>query len=90
MGYRESIKRGMGYEESDLEDCCVNILTTTDEYPLSFIEFETRDLMGIKTTRSDLTEGFVILNKKYITSIAIVYANDIVLEEQKDENVSYN
>ena len=46
--------------------------------------------MGIKTTRSDFTEGFVVLNKKYITSIAIVYANDIVLEERKEENVSYN
>lgn len=90
MGYREAIKRGMGYKESDLKDCCVNILTETDEYPLSFIEFETRDLMGIKTTRSDLTEGFVVLNKKYITSIAIVYANDIVLQEKNEENVSYN
>lgn len=90
MGYREAIKRGMGYKESDLKDCCVNILTETDEYPLSFIEFETRDLMGIKTTRSDLTEGFVVLNKKYITSIAIVYANDLLFDEEKDENVSYN
>ena len=80
----------MGYKESDLKDCCVNILTETDEYPLSFIEFETRDLMGIKTTRSDLTEGFVVLNKKYITSIAIVYANDILLDEKEDENVSYS
>ena len=33
MGYREAIKRGMGYKESELEDCCVNILTETDEYP---------------------------------------------------------
>lgn len=90
MGYREAIKRGMGYKESDLKDCCVNILTETDEYPLSFIEFETRDLMGIKTTRSDLTEGFVVLNKKYITSIAIVYANDLLFDEEKDENVSYS
>ena len=90
MGYREAIKRGMGYKESDLENCCVNILTTTDEYLLSFIEFQTRELMGIKTTRSDLTEGFVVLNKKYITSIAIVYAGDIVLEEEKEESVSYN
>ena len=90
MGYREAIKRGMGYKESDLKECCVNILTETDEYPLSFIEFETRDLMGIKTTRSDFTEGFVVLNKKYITSIAIVYAGDIVLKEEKEESVSYN
>lgn len=91
MGYREAIKRGMGYKESDLQDACVNILTTTDEYPLSFIEFETRDLLGIKTTRADFTEGFVVLNKKYITSISIVYQNDIVIDtDKREENVSYN
>ena len=81
----------MGYKESDLQDACVNILTTTDEYPLSFIEFETRDLLGIKTTRADFTEGFVVLNKKYITSISIVYQNDIVIDtDKREENVSYN
>lgn len=91
MGYREAIKRGMGYKESDLKNACVNILTTTDEYPLSFIEFETRDLLGVKTTRSDFTEGFVVLNKKYITSISMVYQDDIVIDiEKKEENVSYN
>lgn len=91
MGYREAIKRGMGYKESDLQDACVNILTTTDEYPLSFIEFETRDLLGIKTTRADFTEGFVVLNKKYITSISIVYQNDIIIDtDKREENVSYN
>lgn len=90
MGYREAIKRGMGYKESELEDACVNIYTTDKEYLLSFIEFETRDLMGIKTTRPDFTEGFVILNKKYITSIVMVYQNDIVIDKKEESNVSYN
>lgn len=89
MGYREALKRGMGYKESEIKDACVNILTETDEYPLSFIEFETRDYLGIKTTREDFTEGFVVLNKKYIVSISIVYQNDIVIQTEEEENVSY-
>ncbi|MBO5180159.1 MAG: hypothetical protein J6B87_07445 [Clostridia bacterium] len=89
MGYREALKRGMGYKESEINEACVNILTETDEYPLSFIEFETRDFLGIKTTREDFTEGFVVLNKKYIVSISIVYQNDIIIQTDEEENVSY-
>lgn len=89
MGYREALKRGMGYKESEVNEACVNILTETDEYPLSFIEFETRDFLGIKTTREDFTEGFVVLNKKYIVSISIVYQNDIIIQTDEEENVSY-
>lgn len=90
MGYREALKRGMGYKESEIKDACVNILTTTEEYPLSFIEFETRDYLGIKTTRADFTEGFVVLAKKYITSISIVYQDDLIIEEDKEKDKSYN
>lgn len=91
MEYRDALKKGMGYKDADIKDACVDILTETEEYPLSFIEFETRDLLGIKHTRSDGTEGFVILNKKYITSIAVVYQQDIVFEEIDDSHeVSYN
>ena len=88
MGYREALKRGMGYKESEINEACVNILTETDEYPLSFIEFETRDFLGIKTTREDFTEGFVVLNKN-IVSISIVYQNDIIIQTDEEENVSY-
>lgn len=87
--YTEAIKRGMDCDDSGLKDVCVNILTEYEEYPLSFIEFETDDLLGIKATRADFTEGFVILNKKYISSISVVYKNDIIFTEE-DDNVSYN
>lgn len=90
MGYREFIKNVMGYDDSEMEDACVNILTTTDEYPLSFIEFETKDYLVIKTTRPDLTEGLVVLNKRYVTSVAMVYQDDIELDlDVKEENISY-
>lgn len=93
LEYIEALKRGMGYDDSDLENACLDILTETEEYPISFIEFETSDLLGIKHTRSNGTEGFVILNKKYITSIAIVYEGDItidVIKEDKSHEISYN
>jgi len=91
MEYKDALKKGMGYKDSDIKDACVDILTETEEYPLSFIEFETRDLLGIKHTRPDGTEGFVVLNKKYITSIAVVYQQDIIFEQIDDSHeVSYN
>ena len=73
----------------NLKDACVTIITEHEEYPLAFIEFETRDLLGIKTTRSDFTEGFVVLNKKYVSSMSIVYQNDIVIDVESDNDVSY-
>lgn len=93
LEYKEALKRGMGYEDTDFESACLDILTETEEYPLSFIEFETSELLGITHTRTDGTEGFVVLNKKYITSIAVVYEGDInidVLEEDNSHEVSYN
>ena len=66
MGYVEQICKGMKCDKEEVNDVCVMITTETEIYDLSFIEFETRDFLGISLTRSDFTEGFVILNKKYI------------------------
>lgn len=79
----------MGYkEEEELKDCCINILTEFIQYNLSFIDFETKDHLGIWVTHEDMTERFVLLKKKYIVSVSIVYEQDIVLEEN-NENVCY-
>jgi len=93
MEYIEALKQGMGYTDEDMEEACLNIRTEVKDYPLSFIRFETKDLLGIDWTRSDGTEGFVVLNKKYITSIAIVYQGDISLDDEEEKevhDVSYN
>lgn len=93
MEYIEALKQGMGYTDEDMEEACLDIRTEVEDYPLSFIRFETKDLLGIDWTRSDGTEGFVVLNKKYITSIAIVYQGDISIdneEEDKSHEISYN
>lgn len=84
MGYREALKRGEHYKESELKDVCVSIETLHDVYNLAFIEFETREFLGIRVTRPDFTEGLVILNKEYIVSIAIVYQGDFVIASQEE------
>lgn len=90
MGYREALKRGGHYKESEIGDVCVSITTETSTYSLAFIEFETRDFLGIRVTRQDFTEGFVVLNKKYVESISIVYQGDISFEIPSDlDNFTY-
>ena len=91
MGYIEQIMKGMKCEKEDVHNICVTITTESEIYDLSFIEFETRDFLGISSTRKDFTEGFVILNKKYIVSMAVVYQQDIVLDDTDDhKNFQYS
>ena len=85
MQYIDALKRGMGYSDEDLDNAVLDIRTAEEEYPLSFIRFETDTLLAIDWTRSDGTEGFVVLNKKYITSIAIVYRGDISIEKVEED-----
>lgn len=91
MGYIEQICKWQECEKKEVHDVCVTITTEMDSYPLSFIEFETRDFLGINFTDPDFKERFVVLNKKYVVSIAIVYQDDIIIEE-KDSNhdIQYN
>lgn len=79
----------MGYEEKEeLKDCCINILTEFSQYNLCFIDFETENHLGVWVTHEDMTERFVLIEKKYIVSVSIVYEQDIVLEEN-NEDVCY-
>lgn len=89
--YREIIKKGMNYSDEDLEEACVTITTTDYVYPFAFIDFETDEYLGVNYTTEDFTEKFIVLNKKYIISVAIVYQNDIVLEDISDidDDASY-
>ena len=91
MGYIEQICKWMKCEKDEIGEVCLNIDTETQRYALSFIEFETRDFIGINYTDVDFTERFVILNKKYIISMGIVYRDDIVIEEpNSNHDIQYN
>lgn len=89
MSYKDMIKKGMGYSDEDLDEACVTITTTDYVYPFAFIDFETDKFLGVNYTTEDFTEKFIILNKKYIVSVAIVYQNDIILEDAHKNDDSY-
>lgn len=80
MGYRNMIKQGMGYSDEQLDEACVTITTTDYVYPFAFIDFESEEYLGVNYTTEDFTEKFIVLNKEYIVSVAIVYQNDIEIE----------
>lgn len=90
MGYIEQICKWQKCDKDEVHDVCLTIVTEAESYPLSFIEFETRDFLGINFTDVDFTERFVVLNKKYVISVAMVYQNDIVLEDKHEHDVQYN
>lgn len=85
--YSSLIKIIMGVSDSELSDVCVRVSTTDTIYALSFIEFEDENNLGIYYTAEDFSEKFVILNKKYIVSVGIVYKQDVFVE--KDDSFIY-
>lgn len=71
----------------DVQDCCINILTEFSQYNFCFIEFETNTHLGIFVTCEDMKERFMLIDKKYIVSVSIVYKDDLEFNDQ--ESVTY-
>lgn len=73
-----------------VNDVCVYITTVDADYDMSFIEYEKEDVLGVKYTVEDGTERFIILNKAHVTSVGIVYQQDLdnIFEDIEDENFS--
>lgn len=65
--------------EIDPKHICLNITTITDLYTLCFIEYEDTDKIGVYITGDDGRERFMIIPKKHITSLQVVYEQDISL-----------
>lgn len=86
MGFTDELCRWNECDRSDINNICLNIETENMVYPLAFIEFEDEDFIGINYTEDDFTERFVVLNKKYVISMAMVYANEIYGEEKDEYN----
>lgn len=87
--YINILKNTMKYDSiAEVKDCCINVLTEFIQYNFCFIEFETEDRLGLWVTHEDFTERLVIIEKKYIVSISVVYMQDIQIE--KEDNVCYS
>ena len=82
--YSSLIRTIMKVSDSELSEVCINVITEDCAYPFSFLEYEDEKYLGIYYTAEDFSERFIILNKKYIVSVGIMYEQDLVLEEDID------
>lgn len=76
-------------DEMTVQDIPLIINTTDVSYVLAFIDYETEDVLGVNYTSDDGTERFVVINKKYIVDVEILYQQDIDINfemEQADNN----
>ena len=85
--YSSLIRLMMKASPSELSEICVAVTTVNTVYPFSFIEYEDEDNLGIYYTAEDFSERFIVINKKYIVSVGIVYQQDLVFEKKDSFSV---
>lgn len=85
--YSSLIRTVMKVSDSELSEVCINVVTQDYAYPFSFLEYEDEEHLGIYYTAEDFSERFVILNKKYIISVGIVYKQDLILEIDENDDI---
>lgn len=76
--------REMGFGNPN--DVCINVHSQNFDYPLAFIEAETKEKLVISVTDESGRERMRILNKKYVEAIDIVYQDEIKLENTGKSN----
>jgi len=81
-----------GIKVSSIDDVPVNVYLLDDTiYPLSFILDETDDLLTIAVTDPDGFERAKIIPKENLSSIELVYQQDLEpIEETTTNEVMYN
>ena len=86
--YSSMLLNGLPNSEGlTVQDIPLIINTVDTSYPLAFIDYEEDDVLGINYTVEDGTERFVVLNKKYVVDIEVLYQQDInVLTEEPEED----
>lgn len=87
--YTKMIAKGMSCTEEEVREKCLCITTEDTTYNMAFIDYEDANCLGVNYTVSDGTERFVVINKDYITNIAIVYQQDMNQDNnnKKDETI---
>lgn len=75
---------GLINSDMKVEDIPLIINTVDMSYPLAFIDYEEDDVLGINYTTENGKERFVVINKKYIIDIEILYRDDFNIINQKD------
>lgn len=86
--YSPILKKTMNLTE--IKDLCVSItLNEGITYPLCFIEEENYKFLIVASTGEDACERIVIIDKKNIMSVSVVYQQDIadIFEGTEEERM---
>lgn len=85
--YTQMLLNGISSSDENLsiKDIPVFISMVDTTYPLAFIDYETDETLGVNYTADDGTERFVVINKKYVIDVAIMYEGDIDIVAYSDE-----
>lgn len=82
--YTKMLLNGIqSYTNLSVQDIPLVINTVDTSYPLAFIDYEEDDVLGVNYTAEDGTERFIVINKKYIVDVEIIYQQDIDILEHK-------
>ena len=91
--YSKMLLNGLPNKEGmTVQDIPLIINTVDASYPLAFIDYEEDNVLGINYTVEDGTERFVVLNKKYVVDIEVLYEQDIniLTDDEEELDVMYH
>lgn len=83
--YTQMLLNGVLNTKLKIEDIPLIINTVDVSYPFAYIDYEEDDVLGVNYTSEDGTERFVVINKKYIVDIEVLYEQDIEIIIDKEE-----
>lgn len=90
--YTKMLLNGLSNTGLNIDEIPLTINTVDASYPFAFIDFEENDTLGVNYTSDDGTERFVVINKKCIVDVEVLYQQDIDILMQPidhDEDVMY-
>ena len=90
--YSEMLLNGIQDNDITIQDIPLIINTIEASYPFAFLDYEEEDVLGVNYTAEDGTERFIVINKKHIVDIEILYQQDIdilIAEPEKEHDVMY-
>lgn len=90
--YSEMLLNGIQDNDITIQDIPLIINTIEASYPFAFLDYEEEDVLGVNYTAEDGTERFIVINKKHIINIEILYQQDIDIltaEPEKEHDVMY-
>ena len=85
--YTQMLLNGLPDTKLKVQDIPLIINTVDVSYPFAFIDYEEDNILGVNYTYKDGTERFVVINKKYIVDIEVLYEQDINVVIDNEEIV---